>query len=148
MTLGALVLYYAQGLPTTQGNQRVLIAQPNQSPHAWQAIHLDLEHLTTDHKTHPAHVFVDHRGDVHWTHLWQRQSPFTKESTLQDVVRIGLVAGEHSNRITPAQHQQARMIVDKLVREFGIDHRNVVWNDVPPPEPTHAENRPRLHSSE
>ena len=141
MTLGAALLDWIQPTPagssaaTARTELTSLVQQGTSAPGTWRSIQLDPEPpgKTPAH----SHFVIGQDGQAFRTLLWQQQP-----AGAEGIVRIGLVASDNSNEVTPQQLSKAKELVLAIQHECSISSEQTHYGDtlavhsVPPPAPS------------
>lgn len=141
MTFGAALLDWVQPkrVPAATARTELMsVLNKDTEPADWRSIQLDPQSPGSAGK--PAHFLIEPNGQAFSTELWQNQQPVGNEG----IVRIGLIAPDNSNQVTPVQWSKAREVVGLLQRACAIGSEQVHFDmlAVPSVEPPKKSSRP------
>jgi len=138
MTLGAALLDWVQPKRSpadTPRTELVSIVQHGTPVANWRAIQLDPQPAGSEGVR--SHFVISREGRAFSTRRWLNQ----ESVGLEGIVRIGLLAADNSNEVTPAQVRKANDLILALQHECGIPGDQVHYDalvvpTVPEPRPS------------
>lgn len=142
MTVGAALLDWVQPKPArslamaAHTELMSLVQQGTSAPGVWRGIQLDPQ--SPDKTTAGSHFVINTEGQASPTPLWRQQRPLGSRG----IVRIGLVASDNSNQVTPAQWTKATELVQAIQNECLIPAEQIHYDMLAvPAAPQPAQSR-------